>query len=615
MLSSSVTQEIKSRIDIVDFLAEYLQLKPAGTHNFRALCPFHNEKNPSFMVSRDKQFWHCFGCAKSGDIFTFLQDYEGLTFPEALKQLAERAGVKLVQNYGPSTQETTQKNKVLEILNLTAKYYHEYLLKSQAAQIARDYLIKRQIQTETIEQFNLGFSPDSWEEIGNFLRQRGYLEQDIVAAGLLIKSENKNSGSRQNKFYDRFRGRLMFPIADHNGAVVGFGARALKESEEKSAKYINSPQTLVYDKSHILYGLSLAKTAIKKQDLVVVVEGYLDVISSHQAGITNVVAVSGTALTNSQLKLLKRYSTKLALCFDADQAGMAAAKRGVETALAEGFEIKIITLPFGKDPDECIKYNIALWPEAIKQAEEFVQYYFNKTLSGLDLQKAQDQKKATDILLPLIAKIADVVEKSFWLKKLATRLDIDEAVLKLKLQNSKTVTAPVSEQNNSFKAKLINNNNSSAPVVKSKNEIISDKLLALVLQQSAFLEVMVQQLLPEMLETEINQNLYKNLIIYYTESTNLDNLGIVDFGQYLAKKIDQESSLEKIAILELLAAKDLAEFSQEGLKQEGQKLLNILREDYILRKRKQLQQAMQDAEARGDEKQIEALTKEFNQLI
>jgi DNA primase len=613
MLNSPIA-EIKSKLDIVDILSEYITLKPSGTHSLKALCPFHNEKSPSLMVSRDKQIWHCFGCHKGGDIFTFIQEQEGLSFPEVLRQLAQKAGVKLTAQ---NPVKANEKTKLLNINELTASYFHQYLLKKPEAQSIRNYLETRKISSQSIEQFKIGYSPNSWDELHNFLLKRGFTATEILNAGITTKNS-------AGKYFDRFRGRLMFPIFDHNNSIIGFGGRILDDTNKKEAKYINSPQTLVYDKSYVLYGLNFAKNEIKKNNLAVVVEGYLDVISSHQAGVTNVVASSGTALTAQQVALLGRYSKKIALSFDADQAGQDATKRGIEIALQAGYDIKIIKIPNGKDPDECIKNNPTDWKTAIAEAQEFMKYYFEQTISKLNLNEPKGKKEASDILLPIINKISDVVEKAFWLKKLASLLDIEESVLKDKSKqlnivgtHKKTATQNQTTTQNTVGAQDFELPQQSAvkpilttkPIVKNKEYQLCEKLLATIILNPPLLENNSKFITPEMISGQINQDLYKTLIIYYTITNSKDK----DFSHYL-----QNNNLELLSsynTLELLADKEFGELSPEELKRENSRISSQIKESYILKKRKEIQHEMIKAETIGDTKKIENLTKEFNKLI
>jgi DNA primase len=308
-------EDIKARIDIVDFINESVPLRQAGT-NWKGKCPFHNEKTPSFMVSRDRGSWHCFGCSKGGDIFTFIQEQEGLDFPEALRLLAKRAGVEL-REY--NKEEQTQRTKVLDVLRWVSRYYQEVFRKAADAEPARAYLKQRQVNEESLEDFGVGYAPAAWDTTYQALKKKGFSDDDIFQAGLTIKKD------RGAGYYDRFRNRIMFPIQDVNGTVVGFSGRVLDALVDPNgpvpAKYINSPQTIVYDKGHVLYGLDKAKQEMKRAGRAVLVEGQMDCLMSHQAGVKYVVATSGTALTADQVGLLRRYTTNLVLAFDQDVAG------------------------------------------------------------------------------------------------------------------------------------------------------------------------------------------------------------------------------------------------------------------------------------------------------
>ncbi|MDO8261071.1 MAG: DNA primase, partial [Candidatus Magasanikbacteria bacterium] len=380
------SEEIKAKLDIVDVIRDYVPLKPAGV-NFRACCPFHREKSPSFVVSPEKQIFHCFGCGKGGDIFSFVTQIEGIEFVEALRMLAQKAGVTL-QRIDPKI--NSEKNKVLDIIDLSRKYFHHILRNNKEAQAARDYLKKRGLKDETIDEWQIGYSLDSWDGLLQALLARGYKEAEILKSGMIIKKENTN------KHYDRFRDRIMFPINDVNGSTVAFTARInpAKEATDKMGKYINSPQTMVYDKSKILFGLDRAKLEIKANDSVIITEGQMDVISSHQAGFKNVVASSGTALTTEQIILIKRFTNNISLAFDHDAAGAMAADRGIKEAMQADMNIKVIEIPNGKDPDECIKNNPADFERAVKNAKAMMQYYFDITLEKLNVEELEGKREA-----------------------------------------------------------------------------------------------------------------------------------------------------------------------------------------------------------------------------
>lgn len=430
MLNSQV-DEIKSKLDIVDVIQEYIQLKPAGA-NWKANCPFHNEKTPSFMVSRDKQIFHCFGCGEGGDVFTFVQKIENVDFPEALNLLAQKAGVKL-KKLDPAM--GSQKTKLMDICRLAAEFFHKALLSSREGQLARDYVAKRKLSPETLEEFKIGYAPDSWDLLLNLLRRRGYQDNDIFLAGLEVKNG-------RGQLYDRFRQRLMFPINDNHGNVVGFTGRILDSSKEnQGGKYVNTPQTLIYNKSLVVYGLDKAKQEIKKQDLAVVVEGNMDVIASHQAGVKNVIASSGTALTLEQLKILQRYTNNIALCFDADLAGQTAAERGIDTALSLGINVRIITLPKDlngqavKDPDDCIKQGVGYWQEAIKKSQQVMEFYFAKVFQRFDPNDSVGKKEIAAKLLKQIAKLPSRLEQNHWLGQLSGKLGVPDAIMQETFKN------------------------------------------------------------------------------------------------------------------------------------------------------------------------------------
>ncbi|MBC7251423.1 MAG: DNA primase [Anaerolineae bacterium] len=438
----SVIDEIKARVNIVDLISEYVSLRKSG-RNYVALCPFHTEKTPSFVVFPETQTWHCFGaCATGGDIFTFIQKRENMDFPEALRLLAQRAGVVLEPPSEEKSAEEELKQRLLEINAAAARYFHDLLLSSDQAEIARSYLTRRGINAETIERFQLGYALDAWQALSDHLRMRGYRQEDLLTAGLVIERED-GSGT-----YDRFRGRLMIPIRDVRGRVIGFGARTL--DAEGVPKYINSPQTPLFNKSATLFGLDMAKGAIRAQGLAVIVEGYMDVLQAHQAGIANVVASMGTALTEEQLRLLKRMTKNFALALDADAAGDQATLRGLAVAretldreivpvpTPRGLvryesrldaNISIITLPPGMDPDDVIRESPERWAELVDQALPIVDYYFQVVTADLDLTTAKGKAEARRRLMEVIREIGDRVEQTHYVQKLARLIRVDEKVL------------------------------------------------------------------------------------------------------------------------------------------------------------------------------------------
>ncbi|MFA6534080.1 MAG: DNA primase [Patescibacteria group bacterium] len=592
-------EEIKSRLDIVDLLQEYIKVAQAGA-NWKARCPFHNEKTPSFMISREKQIWHCFGCGEGGDIFTFVQKIEGLDFPEALRLLADKAGV-VVQKQDP--QMLSQRARLIDLNELAAKYYQRVLHDSSVAKAARDYLAGRGVDQLTIDNWQLGYAPDSWDETANFLKKKGYGEQEIFLAGLTVKKDPASSGgaSRGSGFYDRFRGRLSFPIRDQHGQVVGFSARCL-EADAKTAKYINSPQTAIFNKGQILFGLDRAKQEIRIAKMAVLVEGNLDVITSHQYGVKNVVASCGTAMTIDQVKLLKRYSDNLALCFDPDAAGRLAADRGIEVALSAGMNVKVIKLPAGEDPDKFIKnHSAAVWQEKIKAARPVMEYYFSEQLDNADLRDPQVKKAAAQKLLPAIARLTDSVEQTHWLQKLAESLSVPENILRETIIKLFKKPGAREAEKPALHASL------NRPAAES------ERFLAILFKYPENLPYAIEQLLPEMLWGEKVVRLYTDLIIYYNRAKanwQSDNrLWWQDFSATLDKEL-----IDYANQLALLIEQEEDELPADKVKEEIITIVRDLKKDYYTSQLRKIGTELKQAESAGQAEAVKALAGKFSQV-
>ncbi|MFC1873771.1 DNA primase [Chloroflexota bacterium] len=404
----SAIDEVKEKTDIVEIIGQHTKLTKSG-RNFRGLCPFHSENRPSFFVYPEQQSWHCFGaCSTGGDAFSFLMKKEGIDFGEALRLLAERTGVTLPSR---SVKDTGKdKNEGLfKITEVAAQYFHNLLLNSPSAAKARDYVTGRGISPKTVTDFQLGFSLESWEALKQYLLEKGYQENELLEAGLIIATE-------EGRTYDRFRNRLMFPISDARGHITGFGARALDDS---LPKYLNSPQTPLFDKSATIYGINLATTAIRQQNAVVIVEGYMDAMTAHQNDFTNVVAAMGTAVTEKQLSTLKRLSKNMVLALDADTAGEEAMLRCVDYENSLDTEIKVAILPSGRDPDDVIREDTKTWQHLLDEALPVVDYTINMVTARLDLSTAIDKSLARDRLLTIIAEIKDSTRRDHYLNRLS----------------------------------------------------------------------------------------------------------------------------------------------------------------------------------------------------
>ncbi|MDP2951441.1 MAG: DNA primase, partial [bacterium] len=427
-------KQIKERLDIVEVVSSYLKLEKTGI-NLRACCPFHHENKPSFFVSPARQSFKCFGCNKSGDIFTFVQEIEGLEFGDALRILAKKAGVEL-QQYKTNPELQTKKQRLYEILEIACLFFEKQLEQTKVGNLARDYLKQRGLTELTIKKFRLGFSPlpkeNNWRALSDFLVSRGYQREEVVEAGLAITSEKAKTP------YDRFRGRVMFPVFDLNSQVVGFGGRVFENpalpKQEEIAKYINIQNTPLYDKSRILYGLNFAKLAVRQKDFVILTEGYTDVIMSHQAGFENTIAVSGTALTPYHLQIIKRYTNNILTAFDMDRAGGMATKRSIELAQQAGFEVKVITMQQEKDPADIIKENPLRWQKEVDTAKDIMDFYFQDALIKNDEKTAQGKKNIADTLLKEIKKVPSNILQSHFLRKLANLLKVSEEAVEVEFR-------------------------------------------------------------------------------------------------------------------------------------------------------------------------------------
>ncbi|MCK9187390.1 MAG: DNA primase [Candidatus Colwellbacteria bacterium] len=461
-MSDNAAQKIKEKLDLVEFLRGYLELKPAGS-NFKANCPFHKEKTASFMVSPERQIWHCFGCNEGGDIFQFLMKYENLEFYEALKVLAEKAGVDLGR-VSPSEQK--QFGVLYDINNAASVYFKESIIKAPAV---LEYLAGRKLSKESIDTFDIGFAPNDFEGLVMYLVNKGFDVADAARAGLVHKTQ-------KGKYIDRFRGRIMFPLESNFGKVVGFTGRILPQFDTGDvAKYMNSPETPIFSKSRLLYGLSRAKEGIREKKFALLVEGQMDVIMSHQDGVNNVIGTSGTALTDEQLSILRRYSDKLVLNFDNDEAGKMAMERSIDLAYAKDFEVEVLDFSAIseadglKDPADIVASKPGILKNFISRSMPAMEYYFLRHPVSGDIG---DKKQNVRVILRKISNIKSAIESGHWLKELSFRSNIRETDLISEMRMTISSQAPKRE---SFEKE----DNSKKEVKKSRKEMIAERLLAL----------------------------------------------------------------------------------------------------------------------------------------
>jgi len=577
-------EEIKSKLDIVEVVGNYITLTQTGG-NFKARCPFHNEKTPSFMVSREKQIWHCFGCDRGGDIIGFVMEHEGLDFPGALRQLAEKAGVAL-KGFSPKKENNA---RFYQINESAADFYHKNLTNKKVL----DYLAERKISQNSINQWMLGLSGEGWDELYKFLQGKGHNDKDIFDAGLIVRKKD-NSG-----YVDRFRKRLMFPIWDTQGRVVAFTSRTLNhiayEEEDFGGKYINSPQTLIYDKSQTLYGWHFAKGDIRQKKYLIIVEGNMDAIASHQAGTKNTVAVSGTALTAQHLRLIKRYTTNLILSFDGDAAGSRATFRSVALAWKEDMNIKVLVLPKGKDPADMVRENPEGWYEAIKKAEPVMDYYVRRVLSSIDLGRADHKKLAVRKLLPILKYIQSKVEQAHYLKLISDRLQIPINILEEDLAKSTSVleqpqtAPPVAEKSQS----------------KDQMHGLSEGLLSVAFHQKEYLERLIDAIEPENISTDL-QSLYRKAVIHYTKHQNLSG--------FLNQADLTENEKEEYSRLSLLISSVQPDITQVQLDKDFSDLLQRLKAIQINQQKSELIRQLREAESVGNQADQDQIVHKINIL-
>ena len=514
--SEETIEEVRQANDIVDVISQYVHLKRSG-RNFFGLCPFHNEKSPSFSVSPDKQIFHCFGCGVGGNIFTFLTKIEGITFIEAVQNLAKRANIQLptIEGNLQDLEREKLKQKVYKVNEFVAKYYHENLYKN-TSKIAQEYVKKRKLNNETLQSYQIGFS-GTFNELYKELIKQGFEEKEILETGLVNKNNN-------GTFIDRYRNRLMFPICDIRGKVIAFGGRVLDDSKPK---YINSPENVVYSKGRHLYGLNVAK----KGDIsrLLIVEGYMDVISLHQRGITNVVAALGTALTQSQGWLLRKNSQQVILSFDSDGAGQTAIVRSLEILQNMGCDMRVLQMDGAKDPDEyIIKYGSARFQNIMDKALSLVEYKVKLLRNNLNLENINDKIKFLNEIAKIIAKIDNTMEKELYIEKIANTYNISKDAIYAevnKITYSNTSGIKILE-----KAKPVQKRENLEQKEKVSEEIKKreDTILSILLIGDINLyQIIKQNIKPEEFQSEIDQKIAKKLYEEY-EKGNSNISSIID---------------------------------------------------------------------------------------
>jgi DNA primase len=456
--------EIRNTLDIVDIISGYVQLKKRGK-NYLGLCPFHTEKTPSFTVSAEKQMYHCFGCGKGGNIFTFLMEMDKISFVEAVRSLASKAGIIIPEENVPVTEEQKEYENYYAVCRFAGMHFFRNLTESEEGKEALEYFHKRGFNDETIRTFGLGYSLNSWDALVHKAQAEDFKLEDIIKVGL---ARTRDGGS----LYDYFRGRAMFPIFSTTGRVIGFGARRIRDDDSIASKYINSPESPLYDKSRVLYGLFHSKDYIRQEDNALMVEGYADLISLYQAGIQNVVASSGTALTESQLKLIARYSKNLTLVYDADSAGSSATIRGIDLALEHDLNVRIVELPEGEDPDSFVlKHGGIEFKERLKNAISFIDFKAKQFQRSGAFTTAEGKTQAVRSLVQSIAKMKDELKRNFYVKDVAEKYGVYESLLYRELERALAREKHVTRTESISKSAFVNHQSKAdkpiAPEIKS----------------------------------------------------------------------------------------------------------------------------------------------------
>ena len=590
----SSSEEIKNKLDIVEVIGQYVKLQKAGA-NYRGLCPFHKEKTPSFFVSPPRQIWHCFGCSLGGDIFSFIMKIENVEFKEALKILAQKAGVELVYE---NPQVRSQKQRIIDVNKEAAGFFEQNLWKEKAVM---DYLLKRGLGEETIKEFHLGWASDEWNKLSNFLIKKGFKSDEILASGLAI--------SKDTDIYDRFRSRIMFPIEDSSNNIVGFTGRIFQSKTslktirdiERIGKYINSPQTLIFDKSKVLYGLSKSKDYLRSEGNTLLVEGQTDFLAAWQSGIKNMVATSGTALTSYQLKILKRYNDTLVLGFDMDEAGEKAAERGIELALSKEFNVKILRLPEGKDLADFLmdEGNKASIKDLVNKAEAIMDFYFARAQNEGDKTNIDGKKAIASYFLPKIKKLNNVLDRSFWINKLSRFINIPDQALEDELNR-------LQEEGD----KLIVDENESlyqfpAAQLRSRIDGIAERIISFLIKMPSLKKEAssYESYFPESFQTIFQ--VIKNISSGKDLST--ENLKKVNLPEDLINQINQLA-------LRADYETELLEKFQVSIEEEFEKELRELKKEYIKKKLEGMEKEIRAAEKSEDKKVLKDLITKFNEL-
>ncbi len=583
--------EIKNRLEITEVVANYLPLKQSG-RNLKAACPFHQEKSASFMVSPERGIYHCFGCNEGGDIFSFVMKMEGLEFREALEKLARQAGVELKARKGESADLNRRRTRIYEATELAARYFQASLVQNPNA---LEYVIKkRHLNRETVKAFQIGYAPDSWNALTDFLTKKGFSHEEMLEAGLAGQKEGRNT------VYDLFRGRLTFTICDRDGRPIGFTARVLDDS---LPKYLNTPQTPLYDKSSAIFGLHLAREAIRAGDEVVLVEGNMDVVASHQAGVLQVVATSGTALTLDQLRTLSKLTKNIKLAFDSDRAGLAATERAIELGQKLGLTLRMVEVQGAKDADELIQQSPQAWSEAIASAKYIIDYLIDRFEHDFDLTTSIGKRQYADRLAANLRRLGDPVEQDHYVKVLAGKLDIDEDAIKAKInQTDKAAYAPagspgpVSESNEpSPRAKIQAQGKPSMSVQQE------EAVLAITLAYP-LTRLTLQDLTVDCFTAKSRQEIYDLLCSKSQDSGDMIASNMSEYGNYAKELL-------------MIAEKEYGHMEEDKLAFQAFETASVVLKNHYKALQNEIIIRLREAEQQKDDALIKKLSLEYQEIL
>ncbi len=581
--SDEIIDEIRQTNDIVDIISQYVHLKRSG-RNFFGLCPFHNEKSPSFSVSPDKQIFHCFGCGVGGNVFTFVTKMEGINFIEAVQMLAERSNIQLptLEGKGDSAKELL-KSKVYKVNEFAANYYHQNLYKPES-KIAQEYIKKRKLTNETLKSFQIGFS-GKFDELYQELKKQGFEEPEMIESGLVNRSD-------KGQYIDRYRNRLMFPICDIRGRVIAFGGRVLDNTKPK---YINSPENIVYSKGRNLFGLNVAKKGDMKQ--ILIVEGYMDVISLHQRGITNVVAPLGTALTQQQGWLLRKSAEKIILSFDSDEAGLTAKIRALDILQDMGCDIRILQMEGAKDPDEyIIQYGNARFKNLVEKALSVIEFKVKVLKKNLNLDNINDKIKFLNEIAKLIAKVENTIEREVYIEKIAKEYDISKEAIYAEV--NKLTYASAKGEKTLEKIRLVSSHKKteeqeeiSQSIKKRENTVIS----ILLGGDINIFQVIKQNIKVEDFKDRINQEIAQKLYEEF-EKGNSNINSIIDILKDEEQNHITEIMADDYEIEDVEKAIDdiIQSYEKDKLNERKFEILGILEENIEANQKKELERELSD---------------------